>query len=64
MTDFTVINLLRGAVALAGDGGISPFTDEEYNAMYEFLDRQEMIERQMTTDALQNIEQVNFYHEN
>lgn len=55
MTDFTIINLLREAVALAGDGGISPFNDREYDAMYNFLDRQEMIAKHMATDALQKI---------
>ena len=32
-----IINLLREAVELAGDGGPSPFTDNEYKEMYKFL---------------------------
>lgn len=32
-----IINLLREAVELAGDGGPAPFTDEEYEAMENFL---------------------------
>ena len=33
-----IINLLRFAVEVAGDGGMQPFTDEEYEAMYNFLE--------------------------
>ena len=39
MTDSHIIILLQEAIELAGDGGPSPFTDEEYEAMYNFLDR-------------------------
>ena len=39
MTDLQIINLLQEAIELAGDGGPSPFTDEEYEAMYNFLNR-------------------------
>lgn len=39
MTDSQIIILLQEAIELAGDGGPSPFTDEEYEAMYNFLDR-------------------------
>lgn len=31
------IELLRCAISLAGDGGICPFTDEECDLMYKFL---------------------------
>lgn len=37
MTREEIINCLDLAIQLAGDGGPSPFTDEEYDAMYEFL---------------------------
>lgn len=39
MTDLYIINLLDIAVQLAGDGGLSPFTSEEYKSMYNFLNR-------------------------
>lgn len=39
MTDLYIINLLDIAVQLAGDGGPSPFTFEEYEAMYNFINR-------------------------
>ena len=42
-----ILLLLREAIGLAGDGGDEPFTDEEYDAMYEFLDRQEEIVRHL-----------------
>ena len=29
---------IRLAIELAGDGGMIPFTDEEYKLMYQFLD--------------------------
>lgn len=29
---------LRLAIELAGDGGMTPFTDEEYELMYQLLD--------------------------
>ena len=32
------INLIRFAIEVAGDGGIQPFTEEEYKQMYDFLD--------------------------
>lgn len=37
MTREEIINCLDLAIQLAGDGGPTPFTDEEYDAMYEFL---------------------------
>lgn len=37
MTDLQIINLLDIAIQLAGDGGSSLFTDEEYKAMYNYL---------------------------
>ena len=33
----TIVNL-RLAVELAGDGGMTPFTDVEYELMYQLLD--------------------------
>ena len=36
-----IINLLRTAIELAGDGGPAPFTEEEYTEMYKFLDKLE-----------------------
>lgn len=39
MNDLDIINLIYTAIELAGDGGPSPFTDEEYNAMDSFLNR-------------------------
>lgn len=41
MTRIEIINLLRLAVDLAGDGGPSPFTREEYNEMNNFLNQLE-----------------------
>lgn len=32
------INNLKMAIELAGDGGMQPFTDEEYQDMYHLLD--------------------------
>lgn len=43
MTQEQIINLLRTAIELAGDGGPRPFTDEEETAMYNFLDRLEQL---------------------
>ena len=31
------MNLLRLAIELAGDGFMQPFTDKEYELMYQFL---------------------------
>lgn len=33
-----ILNCLYMAIQLAGDGGPCPFTDEEYEAMYNFLE--------------------------
>lgn len=33
-----IINLIREAISLAGDGADVPYTEEEYDAMYNFLD--------------------------
>ena len=33
-----IINCLYMAIQLAGDGGPQPFDDEEYEAMYNFLE--------------------------
>lgn len=37
MTELQIINSLDLAIQLAGDGGPSPFTDEEYREMYKYL---------------------------
>ena len=34
-----MFDLIGLGIELAGDGGISPFTDEEYNEMVNFLNR-------------------------
>lgn len=39
MTELQIINSLDLAIQLAGDGGPSPFTDEEYREMYRYLNR-------------------------
>ena len=39
MTDLQIIDLLYTAIDLAGDGGQSPFRHEEYEAMYNFLNK-------------------------
>lgn len=39
MNQEQIINLLRTAIELAGDGGPRPFTDEEETAMYDFLNQ-------------------------
>lgn len=39
MTDLEIIDLIGLGIELAGDGGITPFTDEEYNVMSSFLNR-------------------------
>jgi len=39
MTELEIIDLIDTAIALAGDGGPNPFTNEEYNAMDGFLNR-------------------------
>ena len=46
MTDTTIINMLRMAIDLAGDGGPTPFSDEEYEEMNKFLDK---IENEVNT---------------
>lgn len=43
MKKIKIINLLKSAVALAGDGGPDPFTDSEYREMYKFLSDLEKI---------------------
>lgn len=37
MTELQIINLIDEAIQLAGDGGPSPFTDEEYREIYRYL---------------------------
>lgn len=32
------ISCIKLAIELAGDGGMTPFTDVEYNLMYQLLD--------------------------
>ena len=41
MTRIEIINLLRLAIELAGDGGPALFTDEEYDEMNNFLNQLE-----------------------
>ena len=41
MTEVEIIKLLRHAIELAGDGGPQPFTEEEYDEMYRFLNKLE-----------------------
>jgi hypothetical protein len=41
MTRIEIINLLRLAVDLAGDGGPDPFTQKERKIMNDFLDKLE-----------------------
>lgn len=41
MTRTEIINLLKLAIELAGDGGPAPFTCEEYNEMNNFLNQLE-----------------------
>lgn len=43
MTGEEIIRLLREAIGLAGDGGPQPFTEEEYNEMYNFLNKLEKL---------------------
>ena len=43
MKNKKVIELIRTAISLAGDGGPSPFTDKEYDAMFDFLNNVEKI---------------------
>jgi len=33
-----IVNNLKYALEIAGDGGPTPFDDKEYNEMYNFLD--------------------------
>ena len=36
MTDLEIMDLIDCAIELAGDGGPSPFTNDEYSAMDDF----------------------------
>lgn len=38
ITRAEALNLISQAISLAGDGGCAPFTEEEYDAMYDLLD--------------------------
>ena len=38
MNRIEVINMIREAISLAGDGGDILYTEEEYDAMYDLLD--------------------------
>lgn len=38
ITRAEAISLISQAIEIAGDGGCTPFTEEEYNAMYELLE--------------------------
>lgn len=46
-----IINLLRTAIELAGDGGPAAFTEEEYAEMYKFLDKLEELSPILEDDA-------------
>ena len=41
MNKTKTINLIRKVISLAGDGADVPYTNEEYNAMYNLLDELE-----------------------
>ncbi len=43
------IVLLKLAIELAGDGGITPFTDEEYDLMYRLLDELSNVDEETTS---------------
>ena len=38
ITRAEALNLISQAISLAGDGGCTPFTEEEYDAMYDLLE--------------------------
>lgn len=38
ITRAEAISLISQAIEIAGDGGCTPFTEEEYNAMYDLLE--------------------------
>ena len=38
ITRAEAISLISQAISLAGDGGCTPFTKEEYDAMYDLLE--------------------------
>ena len=38
ITRAEALNLISQAISLAGDGGCAPFTEEEYDAMYDLLE--------------------------
>lgn len=40
MTTDEIIDKIKFAIELAGDGGVSPFSEEEYNEMMGFLNAQ------------------------
>lgn len=41
------INYLRLAIELVGDGGLTPFIDEEYELMYRLLDEMSSAEEEI-----------------
>lgn len=43
------IACIRLAIELAGDGGITPFTDEEYKLMYQLLDEMSSADEETTS---------------
>lgn len=49
MSEQQIIDLLRLAIELAGDGGPQAFTDEEYTIMYDYLAQ---LERNIKTQKL------------
>lgn len=43
MAEKEILLLLRKAVELSGDGGQQPFTEDEYDEMYNFLTTLEIL---------------------
>lgn len=54
------ISCLKLAIELAGDGGMTPFTDVEYNLMNQLLDELSTNDEETTStdnDTIENIEE-------
>lgn len=41
------ISCIRIAIELAGDGGMTPFTDKEYELMYQLLDEMSSVDKEI-----------------
>ena len=50
---------IRLAIELAGDGGMVPFTDEEYELMYRLLDEMSSADEETTSTNKDTIVVVN-----